>query len=218
LSALGETDPDSLSVLEKELADWVARRSSGRARRCDPMAAILAAADGQVRDGILSNLRTHNQGLAGQITQMFPEHLRTPSAPTVATKVHPVATVTQSSKLENQLSKERPMPRPAAPVAQQAAAIRFDFEDLVELSSTELEAVLREVDANVLVLALTGSSEELVDRIAEQMPRRSAKEFRRQLRRHGPTRLSDVATAQRAVASVAARRMGARRLSGVASR
>lgn len=218
LSALGETDPDSLSVLEKELADWVARRSSVRARRCDPVATILGAADGRMRDGILSNLRTHNQGLAGQITQMFPEPVRVKTAPTLATKVNPTATATQSSELENRLVKERPMPRPTAPIPQQAAAIRFDFEDLVELSSTELEAVLREVDANVLVLALTGSSEELIDRIVKQMPRRSAKEFRRQLRRLGPTRLSDVAAAQRAVAGVAARRMGARRLGGMASR
>ena len=67
-----------------------------------------------------------------------------------------------------------------------------------------MDAVLHEVDANVLVLALTGSSEELVDRITAQMPKRTAKAFRRQLRKPGPTRLSDVESAQQIVADAAA--------------
>ena len=58
-----------------------------------------------------------------------------------------------------------------------------------------------------LVLALAGSHDELVDRICEPMPRRTAKAFRRQLSRLGPTRLSDVEAAQRLVAAAAARRI-----------
>jgi flagellar motor switch protein FliG len=43
------------------------------------------------------------------------------------------------------------------------------------------------------------------------MPRRTAKAFRRQLGRLGPTRLSDVEEAQRLVAAAAARRLTDRR-------
>jgi flagellar motor switch protein FliG len=60
----------------------------------------------------------------------------------------------------------------------------------------------------LLVLALAGSSEELVERIAGQMPKRTAKAFRRQLHKLGPTRLSDVEAAQLAVASAAAQTIG----------
>jgi hypothetical protein len=88
---------------------------------------------------------------------------------------------------------------------------RVDFDDLAELDSRTLSAVLRQVDANVLALALAGSRDELVDRICEQMPKRTAREFRRQLRRLGPTRLSDVEGAQRAVAQIAARQLAERR-------
>jgi flagellar motor switch protein FliG len=81
---------------------------------------------------------------------------------------------------------------------------RIAFDDLAELDSRTLSAVLRQVDANVLVLALAGSREDLVDRICDQMPKRTARGFRRELRRLGPTRLSDVEAAQHAVAQIAA--------------
>ncbi len=214
LSALGETDPDSLGVLEKELAAWVSRRTSGRVRRADSVTSILGATDEKTRDGILANLRTHKAGLAGQLANAFPETTCVKSESTLAAK--PNVSAVRQGRPENQDTFERPTPRSVAPVSHTPAPIRFDFEDLLYLSANELNAVLREVDANVLVLALTGSSEELVDRIAERMPRRSAKEFRKQLRRFGPTRLSDVEAAQRAVANVAVRRMGARRLGATA--
>jgi flagellar motor switch protein FliG len=86
--------------------------------------------------------------------------------------------------------------------------IQIHFDDLVRLDSRALAAVLRDVDASVLVLALVGSSDELVDRIAGQMPKRTARAFRRQLRKLGPTRLSDVEEAQQVVARAAARLIG----------
>jgi flagellar motor switch protein FliG len=72
------------------------------------------------------------------------------------------------------------------------------------LETAALNAVLREVDANVLALALAGSRDELVDRITSQMPKRTGRVFRRELRSLGPTKLSDVETAQRIVADAAA--------------
>jgi flagellar motor switch protein FliG len=82
---------------------------------------------------------------------------------------------------------------------------------LIHLDTRTLAMVLRDVDANVLALALAGSSDDLVDRICDQMPKRIARTFRRELRRLGPTRLSDVETAQRAVARSATQHIAARR-------
>ena len=81
------------------------------------------------------------------------------------------------------------------------------------LASTNprLAAVLRTVESEVLVLALAGADEELIERIADQMPRSTAKAFRRRMRKLGPTRLRDVSTAQQDVADVAARIIQARR-------
>ncbi len=69
LSALGETDAESVSALERELEAWVAKRDVGRAgARRDSMAAILAAADAKTRGQILSNLKTQNGALADRFS------------------------------------------------------------------------------------------------------------------------------------------------------
>ena len=69
LSALGETDPESVTVLERELAAWLATRGDDRgtiARRRETVTTILAAADAKTRRGILGKLKMHNSALAEQ--------------------------------------------------------------------------------------------------------------------------------------------------------
>jgi flagellar motor switch protein FliG len=70
---------------------------------------------------------------------------------------------------------------------------------------------MREIDANILAIALAGSSDELVDKFCGQMPKQTGRAFRREIRRLGPMRLSDVETAQRAVADHVARSIAQRR-------
>jgi flagellar motor switch protein FliG len=84
------------------------------------------------------------------------------------------------------------------------------------IQDRRMSALLHNVDANVLAVALVGSREEFIDRICDQMPKRTARAFRRELRRVGPTRLSDVETAQRMVADTAARDLAARRQTPIA--
>jgi hypothetical protein len=91
-----------------------------------------------------------------------------------------------------------PVPRPP---------IRLQFDDLIHLESRTLAAVLREVNLNLLVLALAGSKEELIRRVCGQMPKRTARILRREMRRMGPTRLSDVEAAQHAVSLIAAKQL-----------
>lgn len=102
----------------------------------------------------------------------------------------------------------RPQHVPRSEVPAAAGSLRFD--DLAAFDRSTLTALLREVDANVMVLALADSDDELVERIARQMPRQVASVFLRQLRRLGPTRLRDVEAAQQAVVAVAARVLEAR--------
>lgn len=77
--------------------------------------------------------------------------------------------------------------------------------------------MLYEVDAQVLGLALAGSRDELVSLVCAQMPRRTAKAFRRELHRLGPTRLSDIEAAQQIVAAAAHGQLRRRRAAGAAS-
>jgi flagellar motor switch protein FliG len=209
LTELGESDPESVTALEKELADWVAKRATSRragTTRTDKVGEILAAADGTTRDGILRNLKSRNAALADRIA---PNGERSPrqkhTARTERRQNHRVETAQHRVSSPQHLAPSTP---PVPPI---------DFDHLIHLDSQTLAMVLRDVDSNVLALALAGSRDDLIDRICEQMPKRIARDFRRELRRLGPTRLSDVETAQCAVAKSAAQHLAGRRRSLVAA-
>jgi flagellar motor switch protein FliG len=194
LSALGETDPETVSVLERELEAWITKRDGARSggRRRDTMTAILAAADAKARTSILRNMKSHHATQASQL-----------AAKKAALSYAAPAKAKPALKLDRR--PERPAPHRTTSSARTAPRVVFD--DLIRFDARLLASVLRQVDANILALALAGSRDELVDRICEQMPKRTARTFRRELRRLGPTRLSDVEAAQHAVARIASRQV-----------
>jgi flagellar motor switch protein FliG len=204
LSLLGDTDPSTLQVLERELADWVARQQATRTRptqRIETVAAILAAADQASRREILANLVKHNCDLARQISPPAP---RAQAIPPRAQATPPIAeSISDSKPVASPAAIRKPQPEIQLPT--------LPFDDLTRFDSATLNAVLKSVDAEVLVLALVGANEALVERITAQMPAKVAKTFRQRLSDCGPTRLRDVETAQHEVAAVAARILHARR-------
>jgi flagellar motor switch protein FliG len=214
LALLGETDPEIVVVVERELAEWMARRAISRLsspRGSDSVASILAAADATTRGEIMANLKTHKVGLARRLAVAEPAANRrsaakgTPSAPSLArkqTQSHSEA-VSSPRRVRRRL-KTMPAPPP------------LNFDALIELNDRLLAALLREVDPNVLALALVGSRDEFIDRVCGRMPRRTAREFRRRLQQIGPTRLSDVEAAQQTVARIASMRIAIQRTEPVA--
>jgi flagellar motor switch protein FliG len=215
LSALGESDPDSLTVLERELATWLTSQQATqnrRTRRTDTVAAILAAAQQPARHGILDNLKQHNGRLAEEIARLLPQ---CPSKDNTGHSLSPWEKAEVREVSGRQLLHPNPLPIGEGTAIQPAAALpaapSLRFDDLARLGTEELSAVLQQVDANVLVLALAGSSDELVERVTGRMPRKVAKAFRRQLRQMGPTRLRDVEAAQAAVAAAATQSLHTRR-------
>ena len=223
LSVLGETDADSVKVVEQELAAWVSAQSSHRRgpRSGGAANAILAAADMATRAGILANLKTHKRHLAEQFGDPQPSHSTSHKAPP-KTEAPAVARTPPTKQLGTQIDSLRmtraalaegrtwniPKPRGFSPPVERSVAPlpRLQFDELVWLDTATLTAVVQEVDPKMLMLALVGSADELVERIAGLMPRKTAKAFRKQLRKLGPTRLSDVEAAQQAVARAAANR------------
>ncbi|HEX2475309.1 MAG TPA: FliG C-terminal domain-containing protein, partial [Lacipirellulaceae bacterium] len=213
LSQLGESDPEAVVVVERELAQWMTKRligRSGASQRGDSVTSILAAADAATRSEILANLKTHKAALARQLEEPEPvrrrERTRKATINTVRTPKRPI-----EDPGHNQLAKRRASRQLHQVLNKQPSAPPLDFDELVNFSDEALAAVLREVDPNVLALALAGSREELTDRICGRMPKRVARDFRRRLGQLGPTRLSDVEAAQQSVARVAARRWNEQR-------
>ena len=83
--------------------------------------------------------------------------------------------------------------------------LMFVFENLKSVEDTGIQALLREVSSEVLILALKGADEELKDKIFKNMSKRAAELLRDDLESRGPVRISEVEGAQREVLTIARR-------------
>jgi len=76
----------------------------------------------------------------------------------------------------------------------------FTFEDLGKLADRDLQVVLRNVDMNVLVLALKGTPEEFRERIRSNLSSRGRQRLQEELELLGPVPVTQVQDAQRQIA------------------
>jgi len=84
--------------------------------------------------------------------------------------------------------------------------LMFVFENLKEVDDRGIQALLREVSSDVLVVALKGADDELKEKIFKNMSKRAAELLRDDLETKPPMRLADVEAAQKEIL-ITARRM-----------
>jgi len=107
---------------------------------------------------------------------------------------------TKENILANVAAHDRQLAAKLAPAASVSPLV---FAELVQLDDAALAKVVRASDPQVLVLALTAATDELIHRVLAGLPGREAKSLRRALDHIGPMRLSDVEDAQHELAAVA---------------
>ncbi len=83
--------------------------------------------------------------------------------------------------------------------------LMFVFDDLAEVDDRGLQALLREVSSDTLVLALKGSDEAVKEKIFKNMSKRAAEMLRDDLEAKGPVKLSEVEAAQKEILAIARR-------------
>jgi flagellar motor switch protein FliG len=83
--------------------------------------------------------------------------------------------------------------------------LMFVFNNLADVDDRGIQALLREVSSDVLVLALKGSDEAIKEKIFKNMSKRAAELLRDDLEAKGPVRVSDVETAQKEILTIARR-------------
>ncbi|MBL4584872.1 MAG: flagellar motor switch protein FliG [Pseudomonadales bacterium] len=83
--------------------------------------------------------------------------------------------------------------------------LMFVFDNLKEVDDTGIQALLREVSSEVLILALKGADEEMQEKIFSNMSKRASELLRDDLEARGPVRLSDVEGAQKEILVIARR-------------
>ncbi|RMF95834.1 MAG: flagellar motor switch protein FliG [Gammaproteobacteria bacterium] len=78
----------------------------------------------------------------------------------------------------------------------------FIFENLLDIDDRGIQAIVREVTSDMLVLALKGAEPELQEKIFSNMSKRAAELLRDDLEAKGPVRLSEVEEAQKQIVQI----------------
>jgi flagellar motor switch protein FliG len=81
----------------------------------------------------------------------------------------------------------------------------FVFENLIEVDDRGIQALLREVSADTLIVALKGADEGVKEKIFKNMSRRAGEMLRDDLESRGPVKLSEVEAGQKEILTVARR-------------
>jgi flagellar motor switch protein FliG len=92
-----------------------------------------------------------------------------------------------------------------AELGQQIQDLMFVFENLIDVDDRGIQALLREVSSETLILALKGADEAMKDKIFSNMSKRAAEMMRDDLDNKGPVRLSEVEGAQKEILAIARR-------------
>ncbi|MDT8428965.1 MAG: flagellar motor switch protein FliG [Pseudomonadales bacterium] len=90
-------------------------------------------------------------------------------------------------------------------VASRIQDLMFVFDNLREVDDRGIQALLREVSSEVLILALKGADDYLKEKIFSNMSKRAAELLRDDLEAKGPVRISEVETAQKEILAIARR-------------
>jgi flagellar motor switch protein FliG len=84
-------------------------------------------------------------------------------------------------------------------LAQSVQDQMFVFENLMDLDDRSVQALLRQVQSESLIVALKGTSEPLREKFFRNMSSRAAEMLREDLEARGPVRLSDVEAQQKEI-------------------
>ena len=90
-------------------------------------------------------------------------------------------------------------------LAERSQDLMFVFENLADVDDRGIQALLREVSSDALVLALKGTDETIQEKIFANMSSRAADMLRDDLEAKGPVKLSEVEVAQKEILNIAKR-------------
>ncbi|KYP11829.1 MAG: flagellar motor switch protein FliG [Limnobacter sp. CACIAM 66H1] len=79
----------------------------------------------------------------------------------------------------------------------------FTFDNLLDIDDRGMQSILRDVQTDLLVIALKGADEAIREKVFKNMSSRAAEALRDDLESRGPVRLSEVEAAQKDVLKVA---------------
>jgi flagellar motor switch protein FliG len=185
MASLGEPSDAALAdvadLLRRELS-FVTVTEEGP-RSLSTLQLLLAAMNQATRQHVLSGLNCRNGRLAQQLGY-------------------------QADRIDADRLRFHVEPAGVAPAHERSDrgimnAPLVEFEDLLLLSNNALRRLFGAAPSNIVLLALTGAPEAVLNRILGELPSAEATTLRKRLAFPGPVRLSDIAAAQEALAAIA---------------
>jgi flagellar motor switch protein FliG len=92
-----------------------------------------------------------------------------------------------------------------AEMAQKIMDEMFVFDNIMDIDDRGIQLLLREVQSEMLIIALKGSGQEMRDKIFKNMSQRAAEMMREDLESKGPVRLSEVEEQQKQILMIVRR-------------
>lgn len=92
-----------------------------------------------------------------------------------------------------------------ADLAQKIVDEMFVFDNLIDIDDRGIQLLLKEVESEVLVIALKGATEDLREKFLKNMSSRAAEILREDLEMQGPVRMSRVESEQKTILQIARR-------------
>ncbi|GGK72843.1 flagellar motor switch protein FliG [Amphritea balenae] len=90
-------------------------------------------------------------------------------------------------------------------LSDQISEMMFVFDNLADVEDRGIQVILREINTDVLVVALKGADTFLQEKVFKNMSKRAAELLRDDLEAKGPVRVSEVEDAQKEILTVARR-------------
>lgn len=90
-------------------------------------------------------------------------------------------------------------------MAQQIMDEMFVFDNIMDVDDKGIQALLREVQSETLIIALKGTTEEMREKIFKNMSSRAAEMMREDLESKGPVKLSEVEAQQKQILQIVRR-------------
>ncbi|WP_291490511.1 flagellar motor switch protein FliG [Desulfurella sp.] len=106
---------------------------------------------------------------------------------------------TESKSLIDQISETNP------DLASKIRDMMFVFEDIIKLSNSDIQEILKHIDKKDLTIALKGAPEELSKKFFSNMSSRAAETLKEEMEFLGPVKVKDVERAQKAIVDIVRR-------------
>jgi len=181
MSNIDELTPETVCNIESELRELLHKQQSSTG--FGAILSIMESVDTWSRGEIIEQLRTEHSVLAEQLCESMDRH--SDHVNEASKTEQPSAPFEETSELPDQASKEL-----------EAETGGYQFDDLVQLDGHSLAVLIQEADPDEVLLALTGATPWMVNRLLGQLPPREEKRLRQKMDRCGPLALKDIEVAQ----------------------